>query len=97
MDQIKNSSDKAIKASEIAVHSYDTLCRPILKMTPKPSVVMYLINLGTRIGSLVEGSNRLKTYTALLNLLNIASKESMADFLVLKDLAPLQSKPISHN
>jgi hypothetical protein len=55
MDRIKNSSDKAIKASEISVHSYDTLCRPILKMAPKPSVIMYLINLGKRIGSLVEG------------------------------------------
>jgi len=54
MDQIKKSVDNAIKASDIAVHSYDTLCRPILNMTPKTSVIKYLINLGTKIGSAVE-------------------------------------------
>jgi hypothetical protein len=54
MEQIKNSSDKVIKASEIAVLSYHTLCRPLLKMAPKPTVLTYLMNLGSKISNLVE-------------------------------------------
>jgi hypothetical protein len=59
LDELKNKNDQVIKGSELAVECFETICRPLKKMVPKPVVISYLIRLGARISRFVDGQSRL--------------------------------------
>lgn len=77
IDEIKIKSGKPIKGSELVVECFETICRPLYKMVPKPAVISYLIRLGAKIAKSVDGQSRLQTLTTLFTVLNVLSKNGI--------------------